>query len=125
MLAEEQETEPVTGVETEEAMLRANLLDRMVEIRSQDPDGGMYRRTAWVADMRLVGRVLTFYSPRGGRILRCELHGVELLSGPPETVLLLRAAGATEPVRLSVTSSSLVQRSAGRVARRAPARGPH
>jgi len=122
LLAEEQQTEPVTGVETEEAMLRAHLLDRMVEIRSQDPDGGMYRRIAWVADMRLVGRVLTFYSPRGGRILRCELHGVELLSGPPETVLLLRAAGADEPVRLAVTSSSPVQRSASRVAKRPPVR---
>jgi hypothetical protein len=117
---EQQQTEPVTGVHTEEAMLRAHLLDRMVEIRSQDPEGGVYRRIAWVADLRLVGRVLTFFSPRGGRILRCELSGIELLSGPPETVLLLRAAGAEEPVRLAVTSSSPVQQSAGRAARRPP-----
>jgi len=123
-LAEQQQTERVTGI-AEESMLRDHLLDRMVEIRSSDPDGGVYRRIAWVADLRLVGRVLTFFSPRGGRVLRCELDGVELLSGPPEAVFLLRPAGAAEPVRLAVTSSSPVQQSAGRAARRAPARGPH
>ena len=124
MLAEEQQqTEPVTGVDTEEAILRAHLLDRMVEIRSQDPDGGVYRRVAWVADVRLVGRVLTFFSPRGGRILRCDLSDIELLSGPPETVLLLRAAGAEEPVRLAVTPSSPVRRSVDRAAKRPPVRG--
>ncbi len=112
MLAEEQQqTEPVTGIDAEEAMLRAHLLDRMVEIRSHDPDGGMYRRIAWVADLRLVGRVLTFFSPRGGRILRCELSGIELASGPPKTVLFLHVAGSAEPLRLAVTAASPVQRS--------------
>ena len=118
MAEEQQQTEPFTGVDAEEAMLRAHLLGRMVEICSHEPDGGVYRRIAWVADLRLVGRVLTFFSPRGGRILRCELSGIEVLTGPPETVLLLHAAGSEEPVRLAVTSSSPVRRSAGRAARR-------
>ncbi len=123
MAEEQQQTEPVTGVDAEEAMLRAHLLDRMVEIRSHDPDGGVYRRIAWVADLRLVGRVLTLFSPRGGRILRCQLRGMELSSGPPETVLLLHVAGAEEPVRLMVTSSSPVQRPTSLGARRSPVRG--
>lgn len=117
MLAEEEhQTEPVTGVD-EEAMLRAHLLDRMVEIRSKDPDGRLYRRIAWVADLRLVGRALTLFSPRGGRVLRCELSSLELSRRLSETVFFLHVAGAEEPVRLAVTSS-LVQRSTVRPRRR-------